>query len=135
MSRRTVLATAGTAFAFAAGAGGALAQRGPGPHDGPGGRGGRPDAAAIATYLGLTAAQLHTQLESGKTLAQVAQAQGKTVAGLKAAILADAKAHLDAEVKAGTLTAAGEKARLDDLESHLDDLVNRTGPPPHQRHP
>src|SRR4051794_2923602 len=45
-------------------------RRGPGPFGG----------AALADYLGLTAAQLRTELESGKTLAQVATAQGKTVA-------------------------------------------------------
>ena len=39
--------------------------------------------AAIASYLGLTPAQLRQQLGAGKTLAQIAVAQGKTVAGLE----------------------------------------------------
>jgi len=38
-----------------------------------------PGLAAAAKYLGLTEAKLEAQLESGKTLAQVATAQGKTV--------------------------------------------------------
>ena len=86
--------------------------------------------AAVASYLGLTRAELRTQLRSGKSLAQIATAQGKTVAGLKAVILAEAKARLDRAVTAGTLTAAQEQTLLAKLAAHIDDLVNRTGPPP-----
>ena len=86
--------------------------------------------AAVASYLGLTRAELRTQLRSGKSLAQIATAQGKTVAGLKAVILAEAKARLDRAVTAGKLTATQEKALLDKLAAHIDDLVNRMGPPP-----
>ena len=85
--------------------------------------------AAVASYLGLTRAELRMQLRSGKSLAQIATAQGKTVAGLKAEILAEAKARLDRAVTAGKLTAAQEKTLLDKLAAHIDDLVNRTGPP------
>lgn len=100
-------------------------------HGGPGDhRGAGLDAAA--SYLGLTAAQLRTELESGKSLAEVVKSQGKTVAGLKAAMLADAKAHLDAEVTAGRITAAQETDMLDQLSQRLDDIIQRTpaGPPP-----
>src|SRR4051795_11505545 len=90
---------------------------------GPGG----PGSAAIATYLGLTAAELRTQLEAGKTLADVAKAQGKTVAGLEDALVADAKTHLDADVAAGKLTAAQEATMLADLKAHVDDFVNGVG--------
>ena len=95
---------------------------------GPPGPGG-PGAQAIADYLGLTTAELRTQLTGGKTLAQVATAQGKTVSGLEAAIVADATTHLDADVAAGTITAAQEASRLADLKAHVDDMVNSTGPP------
>src|SRR5262245_18996013 len=46
---------------------------------------------AAASYLGITEEQLRTELESGKTLAQVAQARGKSVDGLVDALVADAK--------------------------------------------
>src|SRR5689334_21373987 len=59
---------------------------------------------AASTYLGLTDAQLRTQLESGKSLADVAKAQGKTVDGLVQAIVDSAKKKLDAAVAAGRLT-------------------------------
>jgi hypothetical protein len=84
---------------------------------------------AAAAYLGLSAAELRTQLESGQTLAQIAAAQGKSIDGLKQAILAEAKTHLDQDVAAGRLGADQATAMLADLSSHLDDIVNHTGPP------
>ncbi len=98
---------------------------------GPGGRGpgGGPASQAIASYLGITASTLESDLNRGQTLAQVATAQGKTAAGLEAAVLADAKSHLDAAVTAGKLTSAQETTMLADLSSHVADLVNSTGPP------
>lgn len=77
-----------------------------------------------ATYLGLTEDELHSRLESGKTLAQIAKAQGKSVDGLKAALVKDAKTHLDVAVKAGRLSPVEEKQILADLQQHVDDLVN-----------
>ncbi|HET6171640.1 MAG TPA: hypothetical protein VFD90_03480, partial [Gaiellales bacterium] len=50
----------------------------------------------VATYLNLKPADLETQLHSGKSLADVAKAQGKTVEGLKSAITDAATKQLDA---------------------------------------
>lgn len=83
---------------------------------------------AAATYLGVTPDELRTQLEGGKTLAQVAAAQGKSVTGLEAAILAGAKQELDQAVAAGKLPAAQEQEMLSRLQEHLDDIVNNAGP-------
>jgi hypothetical protein len=85
-------------------------------------------ARAVASYLGLTGAELRAQLRAGKSLAQIATAQGKSVDGLKAAILGAAKAKLDRAVANNRLTAAQEKTILDRLSAHLDELVNRTRP-------
>lgn len=79
---------------------------------------------AAASYLGLTESQLDSRLEQGKSLADIARAQGKSVAGLKAALLADVKAKLDAAVKDGRLTKAKEQQALQDLQKRIDDLVN-----------
>jgi hypothetical protein len=87
-------------------------------------------AAAVASYLGITKAELETARDNGTSLAQLAANQGKSVSGLKDAIYADAKAHLDKAVTAGKLTAAQEKTMLSDLQARLDDIVNATGPPP-----
>jgi hypothetical protein len=99
---------------------------GPGPGHGP--RAG--SLNAIATYLGVTKAELRTARENGTSLAQLATQQGKSVDGLKQAIYDAAKADLDKAVTAGRITAAQEATRLSDLQSHLDDIVNSTGPPP-----
>lgn len=48
--------------------------------------GGRNVLAAAATYIGITEAQLRTELEAGKTLAEIAVASGKTRDGLIAAL-------------------------------------------------
>jgi hypothetical protein len=135
-SKRIVAGIASAALVVGVGAGlaeaaqkdggtavGAAAVRGPGP--GPG-----PSSQAITTYLGLSAAELRTRLESGKTLAEIAKAQGKTVTGLTDAIVADAKTRLDAAVADGRLTSAQAASMLADLKSHVDDMVNRTGPGP-----
>jgi uncharacterized coiled-coil protein SlyX len=118
---KKALVAAGVTLAVAAGAGGAVAAGGNGRH-------GHSGPAAIATYLGLTPAQLREQLRSGKTLAQIAVAQGKTVSGLEAAIYADVQAHLDRAVAGGRLSAAQEQAILTRLKSRLDDLVNHAVP-------
>jgi hypothetical protein len=136
-SKRIAAGTACLALVLGAGAGIADAAQKDGSGSstaaagkgGPGGPGPGPGEQAIADYLGLTTAELRTQLTSGETLAQVATAQGTTVAGLEAAIVADATTHLDADVAAGTITAAQEAARLADLKAHVDDMVNGTGPP------
>ena len=100
---------------------------GPVGHGHGGGPGGHLDAAA--SYLGLTSAQLRTQLETGKTLAEVAKAQGKTVDGLVAALVADEKKELDAAVKAGRLTEAQAKELLANAQQRFTDMVNGTGGP------
>jgi hypothetical protein len=75
-------------------------------------RPGPPGLDAAATYLGTTADALHTQLESGKTLAQIANGtSGKSAAGLIAALVADAKATLGSNAPA-------------DLTQHITDMVN-----------
>src|SRR4249919_2860947 len=70
---KKALAAAGATLAVAAGAGGALAAGGKGARD----PARRPGPVAIASYLGLTPAQLRQQLGSGKTRAQIAVAQGR----------------------------------------------------------
>jgi hypothetical protein len=84
---------------------------------------------AAAQYLGLSRQQLVAQLRAGKSLAQIAPAQGKTVAGLNAAMLVAAKARLDTAVARGRITAAQEQQMLAKLPTRLDRLINRTGLP------
>ncbi|MDX6438522.1 MAG: hypothetical protein QOF45_1105 [Gaiellaceae bacterium] len=82
------------------------------------------DLGAAASYLGVTEAALQTSLSDGSTLAEVAQAKGKSVDGLKAALLTAAKADLAQAVKDGRLTAAQETEMLASLPARITDLVN-----------
>jgi hypothetical protein len=80
---------------------------------------------AAATYIGVTPRALVAELRTGKSLAQVATANGKTVAGLKQAILAAVDARLSRAVAAGRITAEQKSRRLARFESRLDRFVNR----------
>ena len=79
---------------------------------------------SAAGYLGLTEAQLRAKLNDGKTLAQIAKDEGKSIEGLKEAMLKDVKAKLDAAVKAGRLSKDKEAQVLKDFEGRIDNLVN-----------
>ena len=81
---------------------------------------------AAAKYLGLTEAELRTQLESGKSLADIAKAQGKSTDGLKKALHDAVKDDLDAAVKAGRITQAQADEALARFDERADDLINRT---------
>jgi hypothetical protein len=85
-------------------------------------------AAAVASYLGITPAELRTELESGKTLAQIAVAHNKTADGVVSTLLAEAKKRLDAAVTDKKLTAADEQTMLDHLKTLLTAVVNGKRP-------
>jgi hypothetical protein len=81
---------------------------------------------AAATYLGVTNAQLVTDLRAGKSLAQVAAAKSKSVDGLKQTLLAALKQKVDAAVAAGRLDAARAQRLLERAPAHIERLVNRS---------
>jgi hypothetical protein len=91
---------------------------------------GGPWLEAAASYLGVTDAQLQASLRSGKSLAEIATADGKSVDDLVAAMVADAKKHLAADVAAGRLSKAQQQDILSTLEQHITDLVNGKRPTP-----
>ena len=80
---------------------------------------------AAASYIGVTPRALVAELRTGKSLAQVASAHGKTVDGLKQAILAAVDRRLSRAVAAGRITAEQKSRRLARFESRLDRLVSR----------
>ena len=85
---------------------------------------GFPGLDAAASYLGLTESQLDAKLDSGRTLAQVAKEQGKSVDGLVSALKADLKQKLDQAVADGRITKAQEDQALKDADARLTNLVN-----------
>jgi hypothetical protein len=89
---------------------------------------------AAATYLGLTRQQLFGRLMDGKSLADVAGEEGKSVDGLEQAIRAAIVERLDAAVADGRLTEVKKQELLGRLDSIIGDLVQRSRPP-RFRHP
>ena len=90
--------------------------------------GGGPGLEGAADYLGLTEAELHERLRNGQTLAEIAEAEGKSVSGLEQALLTAAKARLDEAVADGRIPAAQRDELLERVEAKIDALVN--GEPP-----
>lgn len=82
------------------------------------------DYTTAATYLDLTPAQLRTDLLGGKTLAEIATAQGKTADGLISTLVTAVQKQLDAAVTAGRLTSDQEQAIEKNLQQRITDLVN-----------
>lgn len=80
---------------------------------------------SAAEFLGLTRAELRAELP-GTSLGALALDQGKSVASLKAALLAPAKARLAKAVQAGRITQAQADRRLEKIETRIDRLVART---------
>ena len=99
-----------------------------GPRLGKGGPGGRIASEGVAKAFGLTTTELQTQLQSGKTLADIAKEKNVDIQKVKDAITADVKAHLDEEVASGEHTQAEADAKLAELKTRLDDIVNGVRP-------
>jgi lambda repressor-like predicted transcriptional regulator len=116
----TVPGASGTSATLPAGLGGA-----DGDH---GGMGNPFIADNTAKVLGLTTADLQTKLQSGSTLADLAKAANVSTSDLKAAVLADIKAHLAADVKSGEHTQADADAELTRLTADIDNMINGVRP-------
>jgi hypothetical protein len=113
------LAAAVAAAALAAGVGAGVAAGSKKQHHAPGVL-----LRAAAQYLQLDRATLAKDLRSGQTLAQVANARGKSVSGLQAAMVAAVKAKLDSAVSAGRITSTREQQVLARVQKLVDRLVN-----------
>ena len=72
---------------------------------------------AAVQYIGVGKAEVVKDARAGKTLAQIATAHGKTVDGLKAAMLAAVKAKLDTAVVAGKATTLRSRPSSSGLRS------------------
>ncbi len=89
----------------------------------------------VSSYLGLTRAQILSQLKAGKTLAQIANATpGRSATGLVDAIVAAVKTKLDARAKAGKLAPTQETTILAAVRAEVTRLVNRTWNFDRERH-
>ena len=103
-----------------------LGLRGGGPGLGHHGHGPGARLDAAAKFLGLDEAELRTQLQDGKSLAEIAQAEGKSVDDLVDALLAAATEKLDRAVESGRLTDAQRDELVAELRERITEGVNAT---------
>ncbi len=102
---------------------------GPRGHHGPrGARGPGGFAEAAATALGLERDELFSQLRDGRTLAEIAKAQGKSLADVKAAVKKSVAEKLDAAVKDEKLTDAQRDEILERFDAHFDRFASGERP-------
>jgi hypothetical protein len=84
----------------------------------------------VATLLKLSQADIQAQRLAGKSLAQIAQAQGVTKDALVSAILAAKKADLDKAVADKTITQAQADAMVQMMQTNIAQMVDRTATGP-----
>lgn len=85
--------------------------------------------ATAAKALGMTEAELTTELKAGKSISDVAKAKNVDLADVKAALVAEMKAHFADEVKSGEHTQAEVDAKLADLSTRIDTMLTTAGLP------
>lgn len=83
--------------------------------------------STAANKLGLTTSQVRAELRQGKSLAQVASDHGVSRDDLKNALLQTARTNANALVQQGVLTQEEADRAVTDVQSNLDNLIDRTG--------
>ena len=119
------LVAAGSAAALALCGAGAAAAAGS-ANQAPGSEAAASVFDAAVAYLQIDKQTLAQDLRSGQSLAQVADAQGKTADGLVGAVVTAAQAQLDVAVAAGKLSSAKEQVLLTKLRTSLGALVGKS---------
>lgn len=82
----------------------------------------------VATALGMTADELRTELQSGKTIADVAAEKGVAVETITAAVKAELQTHLAEEVASGEHTQAEADQILADADARIAAMIDGTAP-------
>jgi polyhydroxyalkanoate synthesis regulator phasin len=89
----------------------------------------------IATFLGINVSDITDALRNDQSLAQIAEAHGKSRDELKTFILDETKARLDEKVADGGLTQQEADDKLQEISDRVDNLIDRTGFPVWRGHP
>jgi hypothetical protein len=77
----------------------------------------------------MTEAELTTELKAGKSVSDVAKAKNVDLADVKAALVAEMKAHFAEEVKSGEHTQPEVDAKLAGLSAKIDTMLTTAGGP------
>ena len=81
---------------------------------------------AVASYLGLSQTELQERLQSGESLADIAEAEDKSVSGLKDAMVSELKTNLDSN---STLSSDERAAAVQHMKSRIDTMLDATHTP------
>jgi uncharacterized protein (DUF433 family) len=81
-----------------------------------------PMFTAVAEALGIDVQTLFTELQSGKTIAELAEEHGVELNAISDAWLATITTHLDAMVEAGILTQEQADARLEFMRQNFETM-------------
>jgi hypothetical protein len=92
------------------------------------GRGPAKSLASVAGVLKLTEVELKAQLDSGKSLADVAATQNVSVQSVIDVIVAEKQAHMAEEVASGEMTQAQADAKLANVTTKVTEMVNSVRP-------
>ncbi len=103
-----------------------LFARRPHHHPGP-----RLIVSSAAHVLGIETTDLVAELKAGKSLAEVAEAQGMPVEDFTPALLTEIRTQLDALVAEGKLTADRAAEMFQHIEENIDRIVNAHHGPGH----
>ncbi|MDP2919247.1 MAG: hypothetical protein Q8O43_03395 [Dehalococcoidia bacterium] len=84
------------------------------------------DILTVSQLLGLTPEQLQAELQTGKSLLEIATAKGVTEQQLVDAILIPHKTAMQAQVTAGTITQAQADLMLQQMETYVRNAIKQT---------
>jgi hypothetical protein len=82
------------------------------------------DQKVVADAIGISTSQLLTELQAGKTVAQVAQAHGADTAKVVSALVAEETKEVDDAQAAGKITKAQADTKKAGLQQRVQNLVN-----------
>lgn len=86
------------------------------------------DLAQAAGVIGISSAQLQTELGAGKTIAAVAAEHHVAVTSVIAKLVTDENSEIDARVKSGTLSAERAARMKATTQQRVTDMVNGVHP-------
>jgi lambda repressor-like predicted transcriptional regulator len=97
--------------------------------EGRGHRGHRGEGAEIVSeLLNMTPEEIREGFQSGSTLAELAEASGVATEDLVDALVAEARAHVDARLESGAITEEQADSILENMEERIEDRVNADRP-------
>lgn len=82
----------------------------------------------FADFLGVAVADIHQAMMDGQSLAEVAEANGKSRDELKTYLTSNVEERLNQAVADGDITQAEADDKLQNFTDNLDELIDRSGP-------